>query len=123
MWATWDIIAMVEKENHNGPPTHSVQFVWNHGCKEVSNILFVVAKSGKCSLMEAVPIVLQIAKSVCSLLPHISCDVYVCYDSLSVQGEEVLLVGDFLGGWNEPTKAVHASGPKYTVDLRLPQGK
>jgi hypothetical protein len=43
--------------------------------------------------------------------------------SMSLQGEEVLLVGEFKGGWNEPIKAVHASGPKYTVDLRLPQGK
>ncbi|EFJ30492.1 hypothetical protein SELMODRAFT_89622 [Selaginella moellendorffii] len=73
VWATWDLIAMVEKRNHDGPPTHAVQFVWNHGCKE---------------------------------------------------GEEVLIVGDFKGGgWNEPIKATHASGPKYIVDLRVPQGK
>ena len=39
------------------------------------------------------------------------------------QGEEVLLVGDFRGGWNEPIKSVHAGGQKYVVDLRLPQGK
>ncbi|KAG6541521.1 hypothetical protein Mapa_017043 [Marchantia paleacea] len=73
VWATWDLIAMAEQGvEHKGPPTHAVQFVWNHGCRE---------------------------------------------------GEEVLLVGEFKGGWNEPIKAVHASGPKYTVDLRLPQGK
>ncbi|KAL2620982.1 hypothetical protein R1flu_001187 [Riccia fluitans] len=72
VWATWDLIAMVEQGEHKGPPTHAVQFVWNHGCRE---------------------------------------------------GEEVLLVGEFKGGWNEPIKAVHASGPKYTVNLRLPQGK
>ncbi|CAM6109869.1 unnamed protein product [Calypogeia fissa] len=72
VWATWDLIAMAEREDHKGPPTHAVQFVWNHGCRD---------------------------------------------------GEEVLLVGEFKGGWNEPIKAVHASGPKYTVDLRLPQGK
>uniref|UniRef100_A0A7N0U9C3 Phosphoglucan phosphatase LSF1, chloroplastic n=1 Tax=Kalanchoe fedtschenkoi TaxID=63787 RepID=A0A7N0U9C3_KALFE len=28
-WATWDLIAMVEKGSHNGPPTHAVTFVWN----------------------------------------------------------------------------------------------
>ncbi|KAK4272102.1 hypothetical protein QN277_020701 [Acacia crassicarpa] len=28
-WATWDLIAMVEKGNHDGPPTHAVTFVWN----------------------------------------------------------------------------------------------
>ncbi|KAF7801510.1 phosphoglucan phosphatase LSF1, chloroplastic [Senna tora] len=28
-WATWDLIAMVEKGNHEGPPTHAVTFVWN----------------------------------------------------------------------------------------------
>ncbi|CAM8933334.1 unnamed protein product [Rhodiola kirilowii] len=27
--ATWDLIAMVEKGSHNGPPTHAVTFVWN----------------------------------------------------------------------------------------------
>ncbi|KAI5078415.1 hypothetical protein GOP47_0006086 [Adiantum capillus-veneris] len=72
VWATWDLVAMAEKGNHEGPATHTVQFVWNHGCRE---------------------------------------------------GEEVLLVGDFKGEWNEPIKAVHAGGPKYIVDLRLPQGK
>lgn len=72
VWATWDLIAMAERDNHKGPPTHAVQFVWNHGCRE---------------------------------------------------GEEVLLVGDFKGEWNDPIKAVHAGGPKYIVDLRLPQGK
>eukprot|EP00249_Psilotum_nudum_P004252 c17796_g1_i1 orf=370-2274(-) len=71
VWATWDLIAMVEKENHKGPPTHAVQLVWNHGCRE---------------------------------------------------GEEVLLVGDF-EGWNKPIKALHTSGPNYTANLRLPQGK
>ncbi|KAI5430702.1 Phosphoglucan phosphatase lsf1, partial [Lathyrus oleraceus] len=28
-WATWDLIAMVERGEHNGPPTHAVTFVWN----------------------------------------------------------------------------------------------
>ncbi|XP_071738987.1 phosphoglucan phosphatase LSF1, chloroplastic [Rutidosis leptorrhynchoides] len=28
-WATWDLIAMVEKGKHDGPATHSVTFVWN----------------------------------------------------------------------------------------------
>ncbi|KAJ7521548.1 hypothetical protein O6H91_19G059000 [Diphasiastrum complanatum] len=72
VWATWDLIAMAEKGNHKGPPTHAVQFVWNHGCKE---------------------------------------------------GEDVLLVGDFKGGWDEPIRATHVSAQKYIVDLRLPQGK
>lgn len=39
------------------------------------------------------------------------------------EGEEVQLVGDFKGNWNEPIKAVHVTGPKYAIDLRLPQGK
>ncbi|OUZ99270.1 Dual specificity phosphatase [Macleaya cordata] len=29
VWATWDLIAMVEKNRHDGPPTHAVTFVWN----------------------------------------------------------------------------------------------
>jgi hypothetical protein len=40
VWATWDLIAMVEEGNHKGPPTHSVQFVWNHGCNQV-NLFFL----------------------------------------------------------------------------------
>ncbi|KAL6960598.1 Phosphoglucan phosphatase lsf1, chloroplastic [Sarracenia purpurea var. burkii] len=28
-WATWDLIAMVEKDRHEGPATHAVTFVWN----------------------------------------------------------------------------------------------
>ncbi|CAI8612317.1 unnamed protein product [Vicia faba] len=28
-WATWDLIAMVERGEHDGPPTHAVTFVWN----------------------------------------------------------------------------------------------
>ncbi|MED6120828.1 Phosphoglucan phosphatase lsf1, chloroplastic [Stylosanthes scabra] len=28
-WATWDLIAMVERGKHDGPPTHAVTFVWN----------------------------------------------------------------------------------------------
>lgn len=38
VWATWDLIAMVEQGKHEGLPTHSVQFVWNHGCNPVSRI-------------------------------------------------------------------------------------
>eukprot|EP00252_Welwitschia_mirabilis_P019533 TRINITY_DN4539_c0_g1_i2.p1 TRINITY_DN4539_c0_g1~~TRINITY_DN4539_c0_g1_i2.p1 ORF type:complete len:614 (+),score=116.43 TRINITY_DN4539_c0_g1_i2:112-1953(+) len=72
VWATWDLIAMVEEGNHKGPPTHVVQIMWNHGCRE---------------------------------------------------GEEVIVVGDFKGDWNELIRAVHAGGQKYVVDLRLPQGK
>lgn len=72
VWATWDLIAMAEEGKHKGPPTHAVQFIWSHGCRD---------------------------------------------------GEEVQLVGDFRGNWNEPIKAVHAGGQKYVVDLRLTQGK
>ncbi|XP_050271235.1 phosphoglucan phosphatase LSF1, chloroplastic isoform X1 [Quercus robur] len=28
-WATWDLIAMVEKGEHDGPGTHAVTFIWN----------------------------------------------------------------------------------------------
>ncbi|KAK4760314.1 hypothetical protein SAY87_005207 [Trapa incisa] len=28
-WATWDLIAMVERSRHDGPATHAVTFVWN----------------------------------------------------------------------------------------------
>ncbi|KAL3723131.1 hypothetical protein ACJRO7_035328 [Eucalyptus globulus] len=28
-WATWDLIAMVERGRHDGPATHAVTFVWN----------------------------------------------------------------------------------------------
>eukprot|EP00270_Netrium_digitus_P004255 TRINITY_DN15224_c0_g2_i8.p1 TRINITY_DN15224_c0_g2~~TRINITY_DN15224_c0_g2_i8.p1 ORF type:complete len:576 (-),score=126.35 TRINITY_DN15224_c0_g2_i8:717-2444(-) len=76
MAATWDLVAMVQQEQLDRspqpsirPPTHSVQFVWNHG------------------------------------------------------GREVLVVGEFLGGWKVPIPALHVGGPKFAVDLRLPQGK
>lgn len=72
VWATWDLIAMVEQGKHQGLPSHSVQFVWNHGCNP---------------------------------------------------GEEVLLVGEFTSDWTKPIKANHVSGTKYTVNLRLPQGR
>ncbi|KAG0561368.1 hypothetical protein KC19_9G059400 [Ceratodon purpureus] len=72
VWATWDLIAMVEQGKHEGLPTHSVQFLWNHGCN---------------------------------------------------QGEEVLVVGEFTSEWTKPIKANHVSGTKYTVNLRLPQGR
>ncbi|KAF9625535.1 hypothetical protein IFM89_023846 [Coptis chinensis] len=29
VWATWDLIALMEKGRHDGPPTHAVTFVWN----------------------------------------------------------------------------------------------
>lgn len=36
-WATWDLIAMVERGKHDGPPTHAVTFVWNgHEGEEVN---------------------------------------------------------------------------------------
>ncbi|XP_072966573.1 phosphoglucan phosphatase LSF1, chloroplastic [Typha angustifolia] len=31
VWATWDLIAMVENGRHDGPPTHAVSFAWNNG--------------------------------------------------------------------------------------------
>ncbi|KAH6826655.1 hypothetical protein C2S53_010544, partial [Perilla frutescens var. hirtella] len=39
------------------------------------------------------------------------------------EGEEVYLVGDFTGNWKEPIKAAHKGGPRYEVEIRLPQGK
>ncbi|GAB4849198.1 Phosphoglucan phosphatase lsf1, chloroplastic [Ancistrocladus abbreviatus] len=69
-WATWDLIAMLEKDRHDGPATHAVTFVWT-----------------------------------------------------GQEGEDVLLVGDFTGNWKEPVKAVHKGGPRYEVEIRLPQGK
>lgn len=69
-WGTWDLIAMVEKGRHDGPPTHAVTFVWN-----------------------------------------------------GQEGEDVHLVGDFTGNWKEPIKALHKGGPRYEVEVRLPQGK
>lgn len=39
------------------------------------------------------------------------------------EGEDVCLVGDFTGNWKEPIKASHKGGPRYEVDVRLPQGK
>ncbi|XP_057983945.1 phosphoglucan phosphatase LSF1, chloroplastic isoform X2 [Malania oleifera] len=36
VWATWDLIAMVERDRHDGPATHSVTFVWiGHEGEEV----------------------------------------------------------------------------------------
>lgn len=39
------------------------------------------------------------------------------------EGEGVQLVGDFTGNWKEPIRASHKGGPRYEVDVRLPQGK
>ncbi|CAK7328062.1 unnamed protein product [Dovyalis caffra] len=69
-WATWDLIAMVESDRHEGPATHAVTFVWT-----------------------------------------------------GQEGEDVSLVGDFTGNWKEPMKASHKGGPRYEVEVRLPQGK
>ncbi|XXG83929.1 hypothetical protein AAC387_Pa10g1567 [Persea americana] len=38
VWATWDLVAMVEKGSHNGPPTHAVTFIWNNGCREGEDV-------------------------------------------------------------------------------------
>lgn len=69
-WATWDLIAMVESDRHEGPATHALTFVWT-----------------------------------------------------GQEGEDVSLVGDFTGNWKEPMKASHKGGPRYEVEVRLPQGK
>ncbi|XP_021773968.1 phosphoglucan phosphatase LSF1, chloroplastic-like isoform X2 [Chenopodium quinoa] len=69
-WATWDLIAMVDKDRHDRPATHAVIFVWN-----------------------------------------------------GHEGEDVCLVGDFTGNWKDPIKAVHKGGPRYEIEVRLPQGK
>lgn len=42
---------------------------------------------------------------------------------VTLQGEDVSLVGDFTGNWKDPMKAVHKGGPRYEVDVRLSQGK
>lgn len=39
------------------------------------------------------------------------------------EGEDVYLVGDFTGNWKEPIKAAHKGGPRFEVEVRLPQGK
>lgn len=39
------------------------------------------------------------------------------------EGEDVNLVGDFTGNWKEPIRADHKGGPRYEVEIRLPQGK
>ncbi|KAK1299307.1 hypothetical protein QJS10_CPB14g00119 [Acorus calamus] len=41
VWATWDLIAMVENGRHDGPPTHAVTFVWNMGCREGEEVCLV----------------------------------------------------------------------------------
>ncbi|XP_068636610.1 phosphoglucan phosphatase LSF1, chloroplastic-like [Aristolochia californica] len=41
VWATWDLIAMVENGRHNGPPTHAVNFVWSHGCREGEEVQLI----------------------------------------------------------------------------------
>ncbi|KAG8087184.1 hypothetical protein GUJ93_ZPchr0010g8153 [Zizania palustris] len=40
VWATWDLIALVENGRHDGTPTHSVCFVWNGG-REGDNVELV----------------------------------------------------------------------------------
>ncbi|XP_074585789.1 phosphoglucan phosphatase LSF1, chloroplastic [Curcuma longa] len=41
VWATWDLIAMVENGNQGGPPTHAVNFVWSNGCGEGDEVCLV----------------------------------------------------------------------------------
>ncbi|WOL14468.1 phosphoglucan phosphatase LSF1, chloroplastic isoform X1 [Canna indica] len=41
VWATWDLIAMVENGTHDGPPTHAVNFVWNNGCREGDEVFLI----------------------------------------------------------------------------------
>lgn len=44
-------------------------------------------------------------------------------NELLLQGEDVLLVGDFTGNWKDPIKATHKGGSRYEVEIRLTQGK
>lgn len=46
-----------------------------------------------------------------------------CFCASAWKGEDVSLVGDFTGNWKEPVKASHMGGPRYEVEVRLPQGK
>ncbi|KAF2316338.1 hypothetical protein GH714_041679 [Hevea brasiliensis] len=39
------------------------------------------------------------------------------------EGENVSLVGDVTGSWEEPMKASRFGGPRYEIKVRLPQGK
>ncbi|KAG1346898.1 hypothetical protein COCNU_06G007270 [Cocos nucifera] len=41
VWATWDLIAMVENGKHGGPPTHAVNFVWSNGSREGDEVYLV----------------------------------------------------------------------------------
>ncbi|MQM13484.1 hypothetical protein Taro_046410 [Colocasia esculenta] len=41
VWATWDLIAMVESGRYDGPPTHVVSFVWSNGCREGEEVYLV----------------------------------------------------------------------------------
>ncbi|XP_020267923.1 phosphoglucan phosphatase LSF1, chloroplastic isoform X4 [Asparagus officinalis] len=41
VWATWDLIAMVENGKYDGPPTHAVNFVWNNGSREGEEVYLV----------------------------------------------------------------------------------
>ncbi|CAN6483693.1 unnamed protein product [Victoria cruziana] len=41
VWATWDLIAMVEKGHSSSPPTHAVNFVWSHGHREGEDVYLV----------------------------------------------------------------------------------
>lgn len=44
-------------------------------------------------------------------------------NELLLQGEDVLLVGDFTGNWKDPIKATHKGGSRYEVEIRLTKGK
>ncbi|XP_078429203.1 phosphoglucan phosphatase LSF1, chloroplastic [Wolffia australiana] len=41
VWATWDLIALVELGMSDGPPTHVVTFVWTNGCQEGEEVHLV----------------------------------------------------------------------------------
>ncbi|KAM0938120.1 putative Dual specificity protein phosphatase [Dioscorea sansibarensis] len=41
VWATWDLIAMVETGKYDGPPTHAVSFVWSNGAREGDEVQLI----------------------------------------------------------------------------------
>ncbi|KAJ0985849.1 hypothetical protein J5N97_004205 [Dioscorea zingiberensis] len=41
VWATWDLIAMVENGRYDGPPTHAVKFIWSNGSREGEEVSLI----------------------------------------------------------------------------------
>lgn len=99
---------MVENGKHDGPATHSVTFVWNG--HEVLNDISI-------DLFE-----LHMLHLPYKFWSALSCDDAFCLILLTLQGENVELIGDFTG-WKEQIKATHKGGPRYEAEVRLAQGK